>query len=52
MISWTDSYKVADEVFGITQKPLYITYQTWSGNISQIKKIFWTCFVTWRTTDH
>ena len=27
-------------------------HQTWSGDTSPIKEVFWTCFVTLRTTGH
>ena len=33
MMSWTDLHKFAGSIFGVTQKLLYITYQTWSDNI-------------------
>ena len=31
-MSRIDLYKFADVIFGITQKPLYITHQSWSDN--------------------
>ena len=40
MISRTDSHNVADVIFRITQKSLYIIYQFWSGNISLITELF------------
>ena len=46
MMSWIGLHKVINVIFGITQKLLYITHETWSGNISQIKDLFGTCFVT------
>ena len=40
MTSWTDLHKLSDVIFGITQKPLYIT-ETWPGNTSLINEFFW-----------
>ena len=51
-MSWIDSHKFADVIFGITQKLLYIKSSNWSDNIQPIKEFFWTCFVTWRATDY
>ena len=51
-MSWVGLPKVVDAIFGISQKPLYFTYQTCSGNISLIKELFWSYFVTWRATGH
>ena len=46
MMSWIGLNKFADAIFGITQKQLYITHQTWSDNVWLIKEFFWTGFVT------
>ena len=44
-MSWTDLHKLVRVIFGITQKPFYITLGSGKG-------IFWTCFVAWRETGH
>ena len=40
MMSSTDLHKLADVIFEITQKLLYITLSDKSGNTSLIKELF------------
>ena len=60
MMSWTSLHKLADVIFGITQKPLYNIHVIYVIKLCQVLYItnkgiiefFWTYFVIGRATSH
>ena len=59
-MSWTGLHKLADVIFGITQKPLcniHVKYIIKLGQVLYITskgivELFWTCFVIGKVTGH
>ena len=51
-MSWTDLHKFAEDIFGITKKPLYISSSSFVKQYITNKEFFPIFFVTWRANSH
>ena len=52
MMSWIELHKLAEVIFRITQKPLYIMLSNFTIKYITSKEIFWSQFVTWIPNGH